>query len=133
MLKSFVFPLRVYVEDTDFGGFVYHSNYLNFMERARTELLAAIKLDITHWADQGLFFVIRHAEVSYTAPAKLNARLQVHTEVEKVKGSSILFKHRIVHEGEPETSVCEGEILVVCINSNTQPVRVPEELREAIA
>lgn len=132
MSKSFVFPLRVYVEDTDFGGVVYHSNYLNFMERARTEMLATVKLDIEYWADQGMFFVVRHADVDYKAPAKLNARLQVFTTIENIKGSSITFKHKIVHENAPETTLCEGTLLLVCVNSNIRPMRIPEQLREAI-
>lgn len=133
MPKSFVFPLRVYIEDTDCGGIVYHSNYLNFMERARTEWLDSLKLGIDYWADRNVVFIIRHAELSYLAPAKMNARLDVHTEIEQIRASSITFKHRVTPEGQPDKVLCEGTVHVVTVNKAIQPVRVPDELREAVA
>jgi acyl-CoA thioester hydrolase len=133
MPKSFVFPLRVYIEDTDFGGIVYHSNYLNFMERARTEWLAALNMDLDYWMAQNVLFLVRHATVDYLAPARLNAKIKVFSEVEKIKGSSIMYKHRIVHENDLETNVCEAIVHIVCVNSAIRPVRVPDQLREVMA
>jgi acyl-CoA thioester hydrolase len=132
MPKSFVFPLRVYIEDTDFGGIVYHSNYLNFMERARTEWLAALNMDLDYWMSQDVLFLVRHAALDYLAPTRLNSKIKIFTEVAKVKGSSITFKHRVVHEDDLGANLCEGTVDIICVNSAIRPVRVPDQLREAM-
>jgi acyl-CoA thioester hydrolase len=132
MPQSFVFPLRVYVEDSDFGGIVYHSNYLNFMERARTEWLDTLNMGVDYWAKKEVLFIVRHADINFVAPAKVNARLNVLTEVEQVKGSSIAFKHRIVSQDDPEAALCEATVHIVCVNRAIRPVRVPDALREVL-
>lgn len=132
MPSSFVFPLRVYIEDSDFGGIVYHSNYLNFMERARTEWLDSLNLGVDYWANEGLFFTVRHADVNFMAPAKVNARLNVQVEVESMKGSSIAFRHRIVNQDDPSKLLCEAIVHIVCVNPAIRPIRVPDKLREAL-
>lgn len=132
MSKQFFFTLRVYVEDTDFGGVVYHSNYLNFMERARTEWLASESLGIDEFAKMDLFFVVRHAEIDYRQPARLNNELLITSSVSQIKHSSVRFSQQISLKSDPNTILCEGKIHLVCINQALRPVRVPDVLREVM-
>ena len=75
--ETFRFPLRVYYEDTDAAGVVYYANYLKFMERARTEWLAALGFDLAEFEQShGVLFVVARMEIEYRAPARLGDRLE---------------------------------------------------------
>ncbi len=91
----FEFPVRVYYEDTDAGGVVYHSNYLNFYERARTEFLRDLGFEQDTLLDQGLAFVVRKCELDYLVAARFNDQLIVTVEIEQLKRASIVFKQKI--------------------------------------
>ncbi|WP_435273777.1 tol-pal system-associated acyl-CoA thioesterase [Psychrobium sp. nBUS_13] len=91
----FEFPVRVYYEDTDAGGVVYHSNYLNFYERARTEFLRDLGFEQDTLLDQGLAFVVRKCELDYLVAARFNDKLIVTVEIEQLKRASIVFKQKI--------------------------------------
>ncbi len=81
-VSEHVFPVRVYYEDTDAGGVVYHSNYLCFAERARTELLRDFGIDHTSlMADDGLMFAVRRCEAEYVKPARLGQRIKVEARL----------------------------------------------------
>ena len=84
------FPVRVYYEDTDAGGVVYHSRYLNYAERARTELLRLIGIEQSSLlSDHGLVFAIRDCRVDYRRPARLDDLLDVRTRLTRLRGASI--------------------------------------------
>lgn len=87
--------MRVYYEDTDAGGVVYHSNYLNFYERARTEFLRDLGFEQDTLLDQGLAFVVRKCELDYLVAARFNDQLIVTVEIEQLKRASIVFKQKI--------------------------------------
>ncbi|OIQ47505.1 MAG: tol-pal system-associated acyl-CoA thioesterase [Gammaproteobacteria bacterium MedPE] len=91
----FEFPVRVYYEDTDAGGVVYHSNYLNFYERARTEYLRKLGFEQDVLLDQGLAFVVRKCELDYLVAARFNDQLIVTVEIAQLKRASIVFKQKI--------------------------------------
>ena len=91
----FEFPVRVYYEDTDAGGVVYHSNYLNFYERARTEFLRKLGFEQDILLKQGLAFVVRKCELDYLVAARFNDQLVVTVEIEQLKRASIVFKQKI--------------------------------------
>tara|TARA_B110001452_G_C15184888_1_gene411544 strand:+ start:412 stop:813 length:402 start_codon:yes stop_codon:yes gene_type:complete len=91
----FEFPVRVYYEDTDAGGVVYHSNYLNFYERARTEFLRNLGFEQDILLEQGLAFVVRKCELDYLVAARFNDQLVVTVEIEQLKRASIVFKQKI--------------------------------------
>jgi tol-pal system-associated acyl-CoA thioesterase len=130
MPKSFVFPFRVYIEDSDFGGIVYHSNYLNFMERARSEWLNTLGFGVDYWIHKNVMFIVRHADLNYMAPARINDQLEIHSEVQAVKGSSMAFKHRVLNQSNPDVVLCEATVQLVCVNREIRPIRVPDQLRE---
>ncbi|MGZ4992514.1 MAG: YbgC/FadM family acyl-CoA thioesterase, partial [Methylobacter sp.] len=72
-MKKFIWPIRVYYEDTDAGGVVFYANYLKFFERARTEMLRAIGYEQDELiANEGIIFVVRSVQVDYLSPARFN-------------------------------------------------------------
>ena len=105
----FVLPLRVYYEDTDAGGVVYHSNYLNFMERARTELLRDLGYDQDVLRAQlGILFVVRSMQLDYLKAARFNELLQVTTSVAKMARASVIFQQDIWHVSTHEKLLPPG-------------------------
>jgi acyl-CoA thioester hydrolase len=85
MQTKYHFPIRVYVEDTDFQGFVYHANYLRFMERARTEWLRESGVNQVDASKQGCFYLVTGIDIKYHQPARMDDQLEVVTHIERVK------------------------------------------------
>lgn len=124
--ESFFFPVRVFYEDTDAGGVVYHSNYLKFCERARTEWLR--QLDIGRERLQREFdimFVVRRATIDWRRPALLDDLLMVETRLAGV-GKVRMTMTQIVRRGEE--TLCSIEIEVVAVNSKFVPTTLPQPL-----
>ncbi|MGD8999217.1 MAG: tol-pal system-associated acyl-CoA thioesterase [Granulosicoccaceae bacterium] len=132
-MTEFLWPIRVYYEDTDSGGVVYYANYLKFMERARTELLRATGFEQDVLRDERqLLFVVRHVELDLHQPARFNEQLVVRTAIAKVHGASISFVQSIVREGEAQL-LCEATVQVVCINATDwKPARLPADIKQSI-
>ena len=86
-------PLRVYYEDTDFSGVVYHASYLRFMERGRTELLRATGVDQSalHGAEEGLSFAVRRMTIDYLRPARMDDVLTIETRTGEIRGASLVM------------------------------------------
>jgi acyl-CoA thioester hydrolase len=128
---EFIFPVRVYYEDTDVAGVVYYANYLKFMERGRTEWLRALGFDQDLLIDQGIAFAVRKAEVDYYKPARFNDALEVISRIELVTPTRMVFRQLIIRSGEPDTVLCEGKIMVVCVTMSTmKPRAIPQSLLE---
>ncbi len=123
--------VRVYYEDTDFSGIVYHANYLRFMERGRTETLRALGLHQAriHAEDAGYFFVVAHMDVAFRKPAKMDDELIVETTVKKISAAR-LEMHQIVRRGG-ETLV-EALVTVAALCAG-KPIRLPAQVREKLA
>lgn len=129
--RVFTFPVRVYYEDTDAGGVVYHANYLRFMERARTEWLSHLGLEHGPVADEhAVVFVVRQAVVDYLKPARLSDHLQVEATVGEMRRSAMVFHQRILRGDEVLT---QGLVTVVAVDLQSfRPRPIPEPLREAL-
>jgi acyl-CoA thioester hydrolase len=128
MNKSFRFPIRVYYEDTDAGGIVYHANYLKFAERGRTEWLRATGHDHQKvLADHKLILVVRHAEIDYRAPARLDDLLDVRTEILAFGNTSFDLKQEIVRG---DKLLAELKITIVAVTKEGKPLRLPPQLRQ---
>src|SRR6187551_3265334 len=94
--QTFNWPVRVYYEDSDAGGVVYHSNYLNFMERARTEWLRALGFEQTHLRDVlKVVFVVHSAQIAFKKPAKFNDLLTISSKIGKIGQGSLEFLQKI--------------------------------------
>lgn len=96
----FHWPISVYYEDTDAGGVVYHSNYLNFFERARTELLKALGVSQTALLADDTAFVVKRAELDFRKAARFEQNLIVETKVIELKKASLIFHQRLVDKQE---------------------------------
>ncbi len=120
--------IRVYYEDTDAGGVVYHANYIAYGERARAEFLRHIGHQSSDLAkDLGVTFVVKHIEVEYHQPAFLDDLLCVHTTITSLKNSSFTMHHAVKKDGAVITDL---NVVLVCVDANTlKPVRIPDVLR----
>ena len=126
---QFEWPVQVYWEDTDAGGVVYHSQYLNFMERARTEWLRHLGFIQTEMRETlGVLFVVRHIDMHYKKPAKFDDALIVRTCLINQGRSFITFDQSILRGEEMLTS---ATVKVVCIDAEKfKPVSIPKLMLE---
>lgn len=114
---AFLFPLRVYYEDTDAGGIVYHSIFLNFAERARTECLRHMGLEQTILKEkENIIFVVTKAEIAYKRPARLDDILVVETRLNTIRKARMSMR-QIVQKGE--TVLAEMTIEIACVSLDT--------------
>ncbi len=121
-MRVFNWPITIYYEDTDAGGVVYHSNYLKFFERARTEMLRAIGVSQQVLLEQRIGFVVRHAEIDFKQGARLDDQLTVVTSIAELKKASLTFCQELVNpEGQ---LLCKAIVKVACIdNEKMKPKR----------
>lgn len=127
-MSSHKIPVRIYYEDTDTGGVVYHANYLKFGERARSEFLRHIEHQCSTLAKEfGTIFVVKHINIEYIRPAFLDDLLTVTTSITEMKNSSFRMRHIITRADE---IICDLFVALVCVDAQSiKPVRVPEILR----
>ena len=129
----FSWDVRVYYEDTDLGGVVYHANYLRFMERARTEWLRAAGFEQDVLRERhGVQFVVVDAELVFRRPARFNDTLKVSVEVREQGRASLLFHQDV--RGAAGDVLCSGDVRVACIDANNfKPRPLPGELLTELA
>lgn len=120
---------RVYYEDTDFSGVVYHARYLHFMERARTDYLRLLGVEQATLAiagdSEGLVFVVHRMEIDFKAPARMDDVLTVVTTTEKAGGAKMVLHQEIRREG---TLLIAAKVIIAVINAQGRPRRLPEAL-----
>lgn len=129
--KEFVLSVRVYFEDTDAGGVVYHASYLKFFERARTEFLRLLG-----WNQGELLknascaFVVSDLLIQYKRPAKLDDILVIRTSLKELRRASFVFEQRAFRDDVLMTS---AQVRVVCISPSTgRPLPIPEDMYKEI-
>jgi acyl-CoA thioester hydrolase len=130
-MSEFIWPVRVYYEDTDSGGVVYYANYLRFMERARTEYLRHFGFEQDQLiADEGVIFAVRSIEVDYRRPARFNELLEVSASISQRGGASITFHQEIRRNGEV---LCSGKVKIASLEAGTmRPVPIPKQIVSAM-
>lgn len=132
-MAEHTFALRVYYEDTDAAGVVYHANYLNFFERARTESLRALGFNLVDFFSQhNAQFVVRSAQLEFLQAARLDQLLYVVSEVETLRHASILYDQRLYLEKPGGLLLCQAKIRLACVDGQFRPRGVPEQLSERI-
>jgi acyl-CoA thioester hydrolase len=118
--------VRVYYEDTDFSGRVYHASYLRFLERGRTEWLRRRGFAHRDLAESsGVMFAVRSLQIDYLMPAMMDDLLEVETRAATVRGASITFHQRVVRA---DKELVTAEVLVASLRDG-RPARIPAELR----
>ena len=132
-MNKFIWPIRVYYEDTDAGGVVFYANYLRYLERARTEWLRDLGFEQdTLMVDPGIVFAVRRTEIDYLLPARFNEVLQVVSSVTGIKGATLVFDQEVQRETDGAV-LCKGLFKVACLQKDTlRPVRIPVEIRQRL-
>ena len=120
------FEVRVYYEDTDFSGNVYHAAYLKFMERARTEFLRARGVHHFELAKEGIAFAVRSMSVEFEAAAHIDDILTVITQPLVATGARLSLAQSIYRE---DRRLLEAKRVIVAINAAGRPARLPSEIR----
>jgi tol-pal system-associated acyl-CoA thioesterase len=134
MPRRFELPVRVYWADTDAGGVVYHSNYLDYCERARTEWLRELGFSQQHLVQaESVLFTVASLSIEFRRPARLDDQLQVRTEARQSGGASVEFTQEIWRESPEPALLASVEVLVACVDAATfRPRRLPESLRKEL-
>ena len=130
--NEFVWPVRVYYEDTDAGGVVYYANYLKFLERARTEWLRQLGFEQDSLLESDrVIFPVRRIEIDYLKPAQFNDELNVFTRLRDLGSARLEFEQRI--EADDGSVLCRGIVLVVCVDADSfRPCRIPAAIHASI-
>jgi tol-pal system-associated acyl-CoA thioesterase len=128
---SFRLPVRVYYQDTDAGGVVFHAQYLAFMERARTEFLNARNFDLAGFAEESrILFMVHGITVRYHRPARLNDQLVVTAQVALLGPASVDFEQRVERGDE---LLVEARVRLALVDRDRQrPTRMPATLKQIL-
>lgn len=123
----FSLPVRVYYENTDAGGVVYHSNYVAFMERARTEFLRSLGVELGALErEERILFAVRSMRIDFRSPARLDDLLDVTVDIKEARPASLAFLHSIRCGGR---LLCDGEVRVASISADYfRPVAIPPRM-----
>lgn len=130
MSYTFRHPIRVYVEDTDAAGIVYHTNHIKYMERGRTEAMrecgyTKVSLDNTH----KVYFVIKDIQIDYKVPIVMDDLIEVRTTLDSVSRARLNFTQELYRD---DNLMASAKLTVVCINKQYKPTNVPEDMIQAM-
>jgi acyl-CoA thioester hydrolase len=125
----FKWSVRIYFEDTDSGGVVYHSNYLKFMERARTEWLRSLQINQAELKKKDkIMFVVANVNIDYKKAARFNDQLDIETSIDKIGASRVDLTQNIMKNSDLYTS---AKVNIACIHSETfKPQRIPKLIKQ---
>ncbi|MFZ5619157.1 MAG: tol-pal system-associated acyl-CoA thioesterase [Pseudomonadota bacterium] len=128
-VPEFAIPIRVYYEDTDFSGVVYHARYLHFFERGRTEALRSCNISHTELLarPEPLAFAVRKMTTEWIAPARIDDMLEVRTRFVEVKGARMLIDQEMRRGGD---LIARADVEAACMNLEGRPRRLPAEIIE---
>lgn len=132
-VDEFRWPVRVYYEDTDAGGVVYHTGYIRYFERARTEWLRALGYSQRQLAEEvGVLFSVVDLTIHYARPARLDDELEVFTSAAVAGGASMTFDQSV--RAQDGRVLAEGRVRVACIDARTfRPRRLPDQIAARIS
>jgi len=120
------YSVRVYYEDTDMGGIVYHANYLRYIERARSDWVRQLGNDQNAMREAGIVWVVRKIEAEYLATAKFEDELTVETHLRELSGARLTMDQVVKRGDQP---IFTASVMAVCMNAAGKPVRLPAEIR----
>jgi acyl-CoA thioester hydrolase len=125
-----ILPVRVYFEDTDFSGRVYHARYLQFMERGRSDYLRLLGIHHRELAERGQAFAVRHMEIDFLKPASIDDVLTVRTATAGMTGARVKLRQEVLRDGEP---LIHATVTAVLVGPAGRPLKLPPPIREALA
>ncbi|MUZ72782.1 tol-pal system-associated acyl-CoA thioesterase [Agrobacterium vitis] len=121
---------RVYYEDTDFSGLVYHARYLHFLERGRTDYLRCLgceQSELINADEEGLVFVVHRMELDFKSPARMDDILTIETITEKAGGAKMVLRQTI---NSGDRRLIEAKVVIAVVNKFGRPRRLPETIAE---
>ena len=130
MLKEFTHEIKVYYEDTDSGGVVYYSNYLKFLERARTEFINSIGLSNKKLLEEfKTLIIVKACNIEYLKPAKLEDKLQIHSSIVSFNKASF-----VIHQNIKKNNylIVKAKLKLVTVNQEGKPVKIPSVLEKKL-
>ncbi|MBI1395417.1 MAG: tol-pal system-associated acyl-CoA thioesterase [Betaproteobacteria bacterium] len=129
---AFRIPVRVYFQDTDAGGIVYHARYLDYFERCRMDWLRACHGPVSRLAvDSGVLFIVRAVAIEYLAPARLDDDLEVSLAPADVRGAQLDLRQQVVRA---DTLLVDGRVQLACVSAaHLRPTRIPPSLRDSLS
>lgn len=139
-MNRFLYPVRVYYEDTDSGGVVYYANYLKFMERARTEWLRSLGFEQDALIrEEGVLFAVRSVQIDYHKPARFNDLLEVMASLTERGRASLTFAQEVRRSSESAGHelgplLCSASVRIACLDaSSMRPCAIPEKIVREIS
>ncbi len=129
-LQNDVMKKKIYYHDTDCGGVVYYSNYLKFLEEARTEFFAEKGFSIKELAHDGVLFVVARQEIDYKSPAIYGDVLDIKTNIAEISAVKIIFEHQL--HNQDNQLITKAKTILVCVDENLKPSAIPEGIRNKI-
>ena len=130
MSNEFIHEVKVYYEDTDAGGVVYYSNYLKFLERARTEMINSIGLSNKKLLEEHkTLIIVKSCNVEYLSPSKLEDTLQIHSSIESFNKASFVIKQNIKKD---DNLIVKAKLKLVTVNQEGKPIKVPSALEKQL-
>ena len=128
MSKEFKHSIKIYYEDTDAGGVVYYSNYLKFLERARTEMLESIGLSNKKLLeDYKTLIIVKSCNIEYVTPARLEDKIQIYSSIETLYKASFDVIQNIKKN---ENLIVKAKLKLVTVNQNGKPIKIPSILEK---
>ena len=128
MLNEFFHEIKVYYEDTDSGGVVYYSNYLKFLERARTEMITLIGLSNKKLLDKyNTLIIVKSCNIEYLKSAKLEDKLKIYSSVESVNKASFVMIQNIKRNND---LIIKAKLKLVTVNEDGKPIKMPSILEK---
>ena len=130
MSKDFKHEIKIYYEDTDAGGVVYYSNYLKFLERARTEMLESIGLSNKKLLeDYNTLIIVKSCNIEYTAPARLEDKIQIYSSIETFNKASFDVIQNIKKN---DNLIVKAKVKLVTVNKDGKPIKIPSILEKSL-
>ena len=128
--KAHLADYRIYYEDTDAGGIVYHANYLKYAERGRTDALRELGIVQSDLREaEGIFFVLRHCDITYMAPILLDDLITVKSEIMSFGNTSLRMRQTIWRDG---VEIAHMIMHIVCVSNAKKPVRIPPAITDLL-
>ena len=130
MSNEFIHEVKVYYEDTDSGGVVYYSNYLKFLERARTEMIDSIGLSNKKLLkDYKTLIIVKSCNIEYLSPAKLEDKLKIYSSIESFKKASFVIIQNIKRDNN---LIVKAKLRLVTVSKDGKPIKIPSVLEKQL-
>ncbi len=128
MPNEFKHEIKIYYEDTDSGGVVYYSNYLNFLERARTEMIESFGLSNKKLLEEyKTLIIVKSCNIEYVSPAKLEDKIQIYSSIESLGKASFVVIQNI---NKDDDLIAKAKLKLVTVNQEGKPVKIPSVLEK---